>query len=578
MRQVNSTLGAGAQAAPATIAAPARVLKFGSSILRGTDDLPRVVAELYRHVRKGERIVAVVSAFEGDTDDLIAEAAALGATEESAHAPRYVALGEERAAAALALACDQAGFAVRVLGAEALAFRADGDPQRADPVSVDVAVLGDALAANDVVIVPGFVAFNDRHQPVLLGRGGSDLTAIILASELGLAEATLLKDVDGVYDLDPAKAGEAARRYAQISFDDALEVAGELVQSRALNHARRRGVAIRVGRLGAAEETLIADETRAPEPPRKAAPLRVALAGCGIVGGGVANLLTGHTDDFELAGVLVRDLRKQRAAQTAGAEFVTSLDALLDLEPDVIVDVLSSGDVGLDVTRAALERGVSIVSANKQALADTLVEMQTLAETSGAVLGIGSSVGGGAVVLETLRRIAGEEKIVRIEAVVNGTVNYILSELAKGKDFDASVKAAQLAGFAEADPTADLSGADAVAKAKILSVEAFGRTIEGPVETEVLDEAMLARMARESGVWRQITSVALTGSGAPTARVAYRNLDGAHPLYDLQGERNAIRIETEGGGVITVKGRGAGAVPTAHSILGDLGVIRRRHG
>ena len=560
-------------AEPATV-----VLKFGSSILRTPDDLPRVVAEIYRHQRKGVKVVAVVSAFDGETDCLIAEAESYGADRDSAHAPRLVSLGEDRAAALLAIACDQAGLSARVLNASDLGFRATGHPRRADPLGVNRDALHHALANNDVVIAPGFVAIGSEGEPVLLGRGGSDLTAIVLASELELSEAVLLKDVDGVYDQDPAKAGDSAKRYNEISYADALEVAGELVQSRAINHASRRGVSIQVGRLGAADDTLISEQTSAPTVSVPAPLLRVALAGCGIVGSGVADLLQGHSEDFELCAVLVRDLEKPRPESANHAKFVSSVDDLFAQNPDIIVDVLSSGELGLTLTEQALTKGVGISSANKQALADDLERLQKLATENNAVLDYSASVGGGASMVELVRRAAASSEIVSIDAIVNGTVNFILSKLAAGRAFDEAVKAAQDAGFAEADPTADLSGADAVAKAKILAWEAFGEAIKSPVTHEALDEAMLKQIGASSGVWRQVTTIVRDERGVPAASVAYEQIEEGDFFWDIGGERNAIRITTADGGIFTAKGRGAGAVPTAHSILGDLGVMRRRRG
>jgi len=554
------------------------VLKFGSSILRGPDDLPRVVAEIYRHQRNGVKVVAIVSAFDGETDRFIAEAESYGADCQSIHAPRLVSLGEDRTTALLAIACDQAGLSARVLNASDLEFRAAGHPRRADPLGVNRDVLDRALMHHDVVVAPGFVAIGEEGEPVLLGRGGSDLTAIVLASELELSEAVLLKDVDGVYDQDPAKVGGGAKRYADISYDDALEVAGELVQSKAINHAKGRKIAIQVGRLGAADDTRISQQTRAPTASFQSKPLRVALAGCGVVGTGVADLLRGQAEDFELCAVLVRDLEKLRPQSVAGAKFVSSIDALFEAKPDIVVDVLSSGEAGLTLTERALAQGVSVASANKQALADDLDRLQKLASENGVALDYSASVGGGASMIETVRRVASSSGIVRIDAIVNGTVNFILSELAAGRAFDEAVKAAQDAGFAEADPTADLSGADAVAKAKILAWEAFAQTIEAPVSHQALDEATLNQISEAPGVWRQVATIARDGTGAPVASVTYSQIEENDFFWDIAGERNAIRLTTADGDRFTAKGRGAGAVPTAHSILGDLGAIRRRSG
>ncbi len=309
------------------------------------------------------------------------------------------------------------------------------------------------------------------------------------------------------------------------------------------------------------------------------APLKVALAGCGIVGTGLADLLAGRRNEYSVCAVLVRDLNKKRTGNISGAKLVDNMDALFETAPDIIVDVLSSGDAGLALTEAALGRGVCIASANKQALADDLARLQTLAAENGAILEYSAAVGGGAPMIETVRRTAAEAKnggspITRIDAVVNGTVNYILSELAAGADFDGAVKAAQDAGFAEADPTADLSGADAVAKAKILSHDAFSAAIAGEFPCEALDDAMRAKIADEPGVWRQMTRISIK-DGAPTASVQYQRIEEGDFFWDFAGERNGVRLTLENGETIAAKGRGAGPVPTAHSVLGDLGAISK---
>ncbi len=240
------------------------VLKFGSSVLRTKDDLPSVVSEICRQSREGCKMVAVVSAFAGETDALIAEAAAAGAAGNSRHAPRLVALGEEKSAALLAIACEAAHLDARILGAHELSLSAGGPVDDAHPKSIDADRLLDELTRRDVVIVPGFVALGEDGTPVLLGRGGSDLTAVFIASALGLAETMLIKDVDGVYDRDPAKA-DGALRYRLLDWQGAREVAGKLLQVKAIDFAASHDVAIRVRRLNGDHGTLVSSRRAAPE-------------------------------------------------------------------------------------------------------------------------------------------------------------------------------------------------------------------------------------------------------------------------------------------------------------------------
>lgn len=232
------------------------VVKFGSSVLKAPADATAGAAEIARLAARGRRVLAVVSAFLGETDRLIAEAASLSGGVATRHAARLVSLGETRACLALTIACEAAGLNPAFLDVEAMGLAANGSDDEATPVSVDRVRLLAALAAHDVLIVPGFAALKDGRT-VLLGRGGSDLTAVFLATELGLDCATLVKDVDGVYDRDPAVAGASARRYESLDYDAAAEVAGKLVQPRAIRFAQTHSVAIEVRRLGEDRATRI---------------------------------------------------------------------------------------------------------------------------------------------------------------------------------------------------------------------------------------------------------------------------------------------------------------------------------
>lgn len=242
---------------PAPAARKPLVVKYGSSVLAGPERAERVVADLERLVRRGDTILAVVSAFLGETDRLLAEARILSKGRPSRSAAQLVSLGETHACAALAIACEAAGLDAVALDVEAVDLRADGPDDEAAPRALDRARLDGAIAAHDVVLVPGFAALGQDGRRVLLGRGGSDLSAVFFAAALGLGEATLAKDVDGVYDCDPAICGAAARRLDHIDYDEAARVAGKLVQTRAIRFAEAQGVAIRVRQLGVDRATVI---------------------------------------------------------------------------------------------------------------------------------------------------------------------------------------------------------------------------------------------------------------------------------------------------------------------------------
>ncbi|MBY0421788.1 MAG: hypothetical protein K2Q06_05750 [Parvularculaceae bacterium] len=237
------------------------VVKYGSSVLHDLSSVPAVVADIARQTRRGKQILAVVSAFLGETDRLLAEAEVLSLGRPNRGAAQLVSLGETRACAALAVACEAAGLRASFLDVEALGIIAEGPVEDATPVAIDASCVAKVLASHDVCLVPGFAALGADGRRVLLGRGGSDLSAVFLAGALGLGEAALVKDVDGVYDRDPAIAGAAARRLEQLDYAEALRVAGKLVQARAVLYAQNKSIAIKVRRLDADRATVIGAAT-----------------------------------------------------------------------------------------------------------------------------------------------------------------------------------------------------------------------------------------------------------------------------------------------------------------------------
>lgn len=215
------------------------VLKLGGSVLTGGDAVFRAVREVVREVRSGRRVVAVVSAEWGATDGLDRLARRFVGDRE---APGYAALlatGEARSAACLTLALGASGVSAELLEAHRLELRTTGPRWRAAPRTVGPA-LGSLLRRRSVVVVPGFVGLQEDGSTALLGRGGTDLTAVFLAHHLGAGRCRLLKDVDGWYTADPAT-DPTARRYQDLHWDDAVRSRAPIVQTRAVRLARRLG-------------------------------------------------------------------------------------------------------------------------------------------------------------------------------------------------------------------------------------------------------------------------------------------------------------------------------------------------
>jgi homoserine dehydrogenase len=572
-RPVRSRLKPRSAPRPLPAAIDVVVLKFGSSILKGPADIPAVVSEIYRHVRQGRRVVAVVSAFHGHTDRLLGEARGLGHDHDNDHLPRYVALGEETAASLVAIGCDRVGLSCQALSVRELGIVAHGSAEEASPVRLDGNGVARALGSHEAVIVPGYGASDEAGRTVLLGRGGSDLTAIFLAAELGLASVRLLKDVDGVYEGDP-NTGKAASRFEALDWATARTVAGKLVQDRAIDFAEARGLAIEVAAMGRDCKSVIGHAGRPAVSARPPVRRKVVVAGCGVVGGGVLSRLLAEPDRWEVLGVLVRNPVKLRDRDLPRNLVTTDADDLLARGADLLVETLSDGQAGRALVMAALKRGLDVVSADKQALAGDLPGLQLLARSKGRRLAYSAAVGGGAPVVETVRAARAEGEVLAVEGVLNGTVNFLIDRLGRGVPFPAALEEARRAGFAEEDPSADLDGRDAAAKLRILAFEAFG---QAPQETQVARQTFHLGLASSPQGWRSLRQVSRcrrTAHGL-AAEVVYEPVDTASPFAGLKGERNALKVLMADGSVRACQGRGAGRWPTAESVLADLGDLHR---
>lgn len=555
-------------ARPALLDRPLVVMKFGSSVLAGPEDAPTVASDIYAEVRRGHRVIAVVSAFAGETDRLLAEARALGLAHDNPQLPAYVVQGEERSAALAVIACDRIGLGATSLSVRELGIVADGPVEQAQPVALDRRALDLALQNHEVVIVPGFGALSSEGGVVLMGRGGSDLTALFLAAELGLDHVQLVKDVDGLYDRDP-NVHPDARRYDRATWVEARALGGGLVQPGALGLAEARGLRVEVRNHADGHRTIIGPDSAPPRAVRPSRPLRVAVAGCGVVGGGALARLLGDRR-FEVVGVLVRDPAKPRdvpgvAVDRLAPLLVDDASALLDRRPDILLEALSEAEAGHTLIRAALRRGVDVASANKQAISRDPAGLLALAEAHDAKLLWSASIGGGVPMVETLRAARSNRPILAFEAVLNGTVNFMLERLGTGASFESALADARAAGFAEEDPSSDLEGFDAAAKVRLLAFEAFGVM---PDEADIPRDVLSSEALPSPGA-RQLCRCRLEGGKVVgEVRLVPGPMD---PLFaGLKGEGNALKVTAADGNVVRCRGRGAGRWATAESLLADL--------
>ena len=570
---------------------PLAVIKFGSSVLRSESDLPRAVHEIYRRRRAGERVVCVVSALGDTTDRLLRRAEAWRSNGDDHAVAALLATGEAESSALLSLALARAGIPASRLDPSSAGLACEGPRLDAHPVSVSRTRIARALEETGVVILPGFYGVDEEGLPALFGRGGSDLTALFLAQRLGAESCTLIKDVPGLFEFDPARAGARPRRYARVRHESALQLGGGIVQPKAIRFAEEEGLRFAVGSLGPLAPTLVGtDDDHLVDAPRQSERrLRVALAGLGTVGEGVRALLAAECDEFELVGALVREPgRAERLALDAGAErsaesgatrFCTdSFDELLGRKPDVLVELIGGAGRAEELVRRALESGIDVVTANKALLAQRGPALEALAAAHGTRIHASASVAGAVPALESVARLARAGRLRGFDGVLNGTTNAVLDAVARGSDFETAVTAAQRAGFAEADPTLDLDGTDAAQKLELLARAAFPgcppvvwRAREGITQ---LNDAEL-RAARENGqVARLVASCVLEG-GKPQAEVRLVCLPRSHPLAQVHGEGNALLVHDADGATTRLSGKGAGRWPTAEAVCADLFELAR---
>jgi homoserine dehydrogenase len=311
--------------------------------------------------------------------------------------------------------------------------------------------------------------------------------------------------------------------------------------------------------------------------------LRVGLLGCGNVGAALVRVLDTNADlisaragvRIEVARVAVHNLAKERDVEFAAGVLTNDADAVVtDPNVDVVVEVIGGVEPARSLMLTALKAGKPVVTANKELLANFGGELFETAEAAGVDLLFEASVAGGIPLMRPLRESLAGERITRVMGIVNGTTNYVLTRMTEeGSSFAEAVAEAQELGFAERDPTADVEGFDAAAKAAIIASIAFGaRIVGGDVYREGITNVTADDIAaaRELGYVVKLLAVAEETNGRVGARVHPAMVPLDHPLASVRGSYNAVFIEGETVGQLMLLGRGAGGGPTASAVLGDL--------
>jgi homoserine dehydrogenase len=312
-------------------------------------------------------------------------------------------------------------------------------------------------------------------------------------------------------------------------------------------------------------------------------PVRVGLLGCGNVGSAIVRLVDEHADvltaragiDIEIGRVAVRDLTKDRDLKLAPEAFTDDAGSVVrDPAIDVVVELIGGIEPARALITEALQAGKPVVTGNKELIARHGPELFAVAEDAGVDLLFEASVAGGIPLMRPLRESLAGDRIRRVMGIVNGTTNYILTRMdEEGSTFDDALAEAQRLGFAEADPTADVDGFDAAAKAAIIATIAFGALVDvDDVYTEGISGVTADDIdsARTLGYVVKLLAVAEEVEGSIAVRVHPAMIPARHPLASVRGSFNAVFIEAEAVGELMLSGRGAGGGPTASAVLGDL--------
>ncbi len=319
-------------------------------------------------------------------------------------------------------------------------------------------------------------------------------------------------------------------------------------------------------------------------------PLRVAVLGCGAVGSQVVRLLHEQGDELaarvgvplEVAGIAVRRPKRHPdldpdLVTTDAAELVRRRDV------DLVIEVIGGIEPARALILAAFAAGKSVVTANKALLADEGASLHAAARAAGVDLYYEASVAGAIPLLRPLRESLAGDRLSRVVGIVNGTTNFILSRMDEtGAGFSEALDEATALGYAEADPSADVDGFDAAAKAAILAGLAFHTRVtaadvyrEGIAEVTAADVASAKAMGSTVKLLAICERVSTVDGDSVSVRVHPAMIPRSHPLAGVSDAFNAVFVEAQAAGELMFYGRGAGGAPTASAVLGDLVAVAR---
>lgn len=311
--------------------------------------------------------------------------------------------------------------------------------------------------------------------------------------------------------------------------------------------------------------------------------IKVAILGLGTVGSGVYKLLTEQKDDFhwkigsdlEVAKILVKNINKKREGNIEPSLITNDWRSIIeDDEIKIVIEVMGGIEPSKTYILEALEAGKSVVTANKDLLAEYGKELFDAADKKGNDLAFEASVAGGIPIIRPLKQCLSGNNIEEILGIINGTTNYILTKMTKSQqDFNEALKEAQELGYAESDPTNDIEGYDAARKLAILASLAFhSRVTFSDVYVEGISKLSLADItyAKELGYTVKLIGTARNTDEGVEARVHPMFIPNLHPLAAVNDSFNAVFVKGNAVGETMFFGRGAGQMPTASAVVGDV--------
>jgi homoserine dehydrogenase len=310
--------------------------------------------------------------------------------------------------------------------------------------------------------------------------------------------------------------------------------------------------------------------------------VKVGLLGCGNVGAALVNLMTARRESvalrtgiaLDITRIAVRDLKAVRPGVDLELLVTDAAAVVADPEVDLVVELIGGIEPARSLILNALNRGKPVITGNKALLASHGAELFAAADANGVDLLFEAAVAGGIPLIRPLRESLIGEEVTRMMGIVNGTTNYILTRMTEaGADYADALAEAQALGFAEADPTADVEGHDAAAKAAILATIAFGVNVTAAdVSAQGISSisAVDVDYATKLGFVIKLLAVAEEIDGQQSVRVHPAMVPKAHPLASVREAFNAVFVEGSSVGQLMFYGRGAGGGPTSSAVFGDL--------